>query len=60
VAPEHEGWSADCTAIVALRVSSGAETLTIHHVVTPLGGHYVVSEVLLDLDEIAEMFLRPI
>lgn len=60
VRPELEGWSADGTAIVAIRVTDGGETLAVHHVVTPGPSGYTVTGIFVDFDEIAELLLRPI
>lgn len=58
--PEHEGWSADGTAIVALEVTADGTTLRLHHVVTPGPNGYRVTGLLFDLDEIVALALRPI
>jgi hypothetical protein len=58
--PGLEGWSPDGTAIVAVALTSGGETLTMHHVVTPLDGRHLVTGLLFDFEEIATILLRPI
>ena len=55
-----DGWSADGTSIVAVRIRQGNETFTLHHVVTPLASGYAVTGLFYDFDEIAALLLRPI
>ena len=55
-----DGWSADGTTIVALRVQQGDAPVTLHHVVTPAAGGFAVTGLLFDLDDIAALLLRPI
>ena len=55
-----DGWSADGTSIVAVRIRRGNETVTLHHVVTPLASGYAVTGPFYDFDEIAALLLRPI
>jgi hypothetical protein len=58
--PGLAGWSADGTSIVAIRVSQGNDSFTLHHVVTPLASGYSVTGLFLDFDELAALLLRPI
>jgi hypothetical protein len=55
-----DGWSADGTAIVAVRIDQGDGPVTMHHVVTPLATGYVVTGLFYDLDDIAAHLLRPL
>jgi hypothetical protein len=58
--PGLDGWSADGTSIVAVRVGTGNNAMTLHHVVTPLTSGYAVTGLFYDFDEVAARFLRPI
>jgi hypothetical protein len=58
--PGLDGWSADGTSIVAVRVGQGSDALTVYHVVTPLASGQAVTGMFFDFDEIAAQFLRPI
>jgi len=49
--PAFEGWSADGTMIVALRIEQGDAAATVHHVVTPVAGGSVVTGLFFDLDD---------
>ena len=55
-----DGWSADGTSIVAVRIRQDNESFTLHHVVTPLASGYAVTGLFFDFDEIAALLLRPI
>jgi hypothetical protein len=55
-----DGWSADGTSIVAVRVGQGTTALTLHHVVTPLPSGYAVTGLFYDFDDLAARLLRPI
>ncbi|HEX4776406.1 MAG TPA: hypothetical protein VFW74_06520, partial [Acidimicrobiia bacterium] len=56
-----EGWAADGTTIVAIRVDQGeGGAVTMHHVVTPTATGHAVTGMLYDLDDIVELLLRPI
>ena len=55
-----DGWSADGTAIVAVRIDHGDGPVTMHHVVTPLATGYAVTGLFYDLDDIAAHLLRPL
>lgn len=55
-----DGWAADGTSIVAVRIRQGNDTVTLHHVITPLATGDAVTGLFFDFDEIAALLLRPI
>ena len=58
--PGLDGWSADGTSIVAIRLRQGNDTVTLHHVVTPLASGYAVTGLFFDFDEMVAFQLRPL
>lgn len=57
--PGLDGRSADGTSIVAVRLRQGNDTVTVHHVITPLASGYAVTGLLFDFDEMVALHLRP-